>query len=775
MSANVRLAMRAALVLGVFVGIHSAAHAFFPIGEFDEFGSLKYIGWAWPSLNDRNNDGDISGPNEGIEYMVEGGDYGFTDDEIDVIREAFDVWQDVPTAHVGFQLQGVNQDPLAISEGVIDLINYIAIDAEDDPFALGVGDGVLGVTFLSWATGEGDLAGLDLPISIVVTPYQLVEADILIDGVSHRPALPGEEPLADLKGTLMHEIGHFIGLTHTPLNNLAIVTVGDLIGLVESPAFAQRDASGLLQHVGATPTMFPIAFLTDDGRGDPYYGQSDLAPDDIAGVSFMYPRGSQDSFFTIMQEGRTQTHPNLPSIPNIGGHVVAWCDADNDPVTARVPLISTMSGLYEYQPLIAGRFYLHGLPKVIETIGGPAPFQATYTLTINPLNDLSYERQAPFTGYSPEELFEAIANHPFSILPPAWPSEVFHELGNIFDIENHDIGTPLTYEQSRSAVISVDSGKTLATMLPGSNPMFGDRNDVCPLNIMLEGTETTVAAAGLRGFRDTTMLNSAAGTALVELYYQMSPALARFLLRHPWALGGARTAMSLAEWVLSHYVVALTALLAFMLGLGLYRRRRRAVVVAALGLAVCLAAPQAGALIAYLTDEEMVAMSDDVVTGEVTSVTSQVVQQGYLKRIMTDVTVAVTDTVKGGQNKSSTLYLRVPGGRLGSAVTTATDMPRFKVGEEVLLYLEYKQGFGHVVLAGERGKFGITTDTETGAKQVVAGTPAAKAGLAASAEAVKQGGQRAEAKTAGRIQRNRIPLQAYKDYLRGIVKAQKKK
>ena len=775
MSANVRLAMRAALLLGVFVGIHSAAHAFFPIGEFDEYERLHFIRWSWPSLNDQNNDGDISGPNEGVEYMVEGGDYGFTDDEIDVIREAFDVWQDVPTAHVGFQLQGVNQDPLVIGEGVIDLINYIAIDAEDDPFALGVGGGVLGVTFLSWATGDGDLAGLELPVSIQVTPYQLVEADILIDGVSHRAAGPGEEPLADLKSTLVHEIGHFIGLTHTPLNNLAIITVGDLIGLVESPAFAQRDASGLLQHVGATPTMFPIVFLTDDGRGDPVYGQSDLAPDDIAGVSFMYPRGSQDNFFTIIQEARTQTHANLPSIPNIGGHVVAWCDTDNDPATSRVPLISTMSGLYEYQPLIAGRFYLYGLLKVIETIGGPASFQATYTLTINPLNNLAYERQAPFTGYTPDDYFTAIENHPFDMLPPAWPSEVFHELGNIFDIENHDIGTPLTYERSRSAVISVDSDKTLATMLPGSNPMFGDRNDVCPLNIMLEGTETTVAAAGLRGFRDTTLLNSAAGTALVEVYYQMSPALARFLLRHPWVLGGARTAMSLAEWVLSHYVAALTGLLAFILGLGLYRWRRRAVVVVAVLMAVCLAAPQAGALIAYLTDEEMVAMSDDIVTGEVTSVTAQVVQQGYLKRIMTDVTVAVTDTVKGGQNKSSTLYLRVPGGRLGPVVTKATDMPQFKVGDEVLLYVEYKEGFGHVVVAGERGKFDITTDTETGAKHVAAGTTAAKAALAESATGIKHDRKQGGAEDDDQVQKNRIPLEAYKEYLRGIVKAQKKK
>ena len=775
MSANVRLTMRAALLLGVFVGIHSAAHAFFPMGEFDEYERLHFIRWSWPSFNDRNSDGDISGPNEGIEYMVEGGDYGFTDPEIDVIREAFDVWQDVPTAHVGFQLQGVNQDPLVIGEGVIDLINYIAIDAEDDPFALGVGGGVLGVTFLTWLSeGEG-LDAVGLPISFEITPHQMIEADILIDGVSHRAAGPGEEPLADLKGTLVHEIGHFIGLMHTPLNNLAIITVGDLIGLVESPAFAQRDASGLLQHVGATPTMFPIMFLTDDGRGDPFNGGSDLAPDDIAGVSFMYPRGSQDNFFTIIQEARTQTHANLPSIPNIGGNVVAWCDADDDPATSRVPLISTMSGLYEYQPLIAGRFYLHGLLKVIETIGGPAPFQATYTLTINPLNNLAYERQAPFTGYSPEELFDAIANHPFSILPPAWPSEVFHELGNIFDIENYDIGTPLTYERSRSSVISVDSGKTLATMLPGRNPMFGDRNDVCPLNMMLEGTETTVAAAGLRGFRDTTLLNSAAGTALVELYYQMSPALARFLLRHPWVLSGARTAMSLAEWVASHYGVALTALLAFILGLGLYRRRRRAVVVAAVLLTVCLVAPQAGALIAYLTDEEMVAMSDDIVTGEVTSVSSQVVQQGYLKRIMTDVTVAVTDTVKGGQNKSSTLYLRVPGGRVGPVVTRATAMPQFKVGDEVLLYLEYKQGFGHVVVAGERGKFDITTDTETGAKHVVAMTVVAKSGLAASAEAVKQGGKGADANSGGRVQRNRIPLEAYTEYLRGIAKAQKKK
>lgn len=109
-----KLGIVASVCLGgiLVLGVSGSAHAFFPSGAFNQFNQLEYIKWSWASLNDRNNDGDISGPNEGIEVVIEGGPAGFTDAEVEVVKDSFAVWQAVPTSFIGFQFTGVTEDPL---------------------------------------------------------------------------------------------------------------------------------------------------------------------------------------------------------------------------------------------------------------------------------------------------------------------------------------------------------------------------------------------------------------------------------------------------------------------------------------------------------------------------------------------------------------------------------------------------------------------------------------------------------------------------------------
>ena len=765
MSAKLRIVAAAGLMTCLLVGIHTTAHAFIPYGAFDEWDRLQLIRWSWASMHDENNDGDISGPDEGIEYLVEGGEYGFTDDEIDTIRDAFDVWQDVPTAAIGFQQMGVNEDPVGAGNGV-DAINYVTLDAEGDPYAYGLPAGALGVTITTWSVENEDWA-IDIPgvqINFPVTPWQILEADIVIGGPAHRPAAPGEEPEYELISTLVHEMGHFVGLGHTPLNNLAVIDVFGATALVEGPAVSLRDASGLLQHVGATPTMFPIVFLIDDGLGGYTDGGTTLAPDDIAGLSYMYPRGSQEGFFTISHEIRTQTRANFPSAPITAAHIVAWCDTDNDDVTPRVPLLSTLSGLYQSQPIMGGHFDLMGMLKVIEAKGSPAPFRATYTLTSNPLNDTSYERQAPNTGYDINHFFDYVESD-LTPFPAAYPSEVFHEAGNEFDIAKHDVGTPLVFDRDRGTVVSVDSGKTLPTMLP-MGPMFGDANDVCPLNLVaasLGGASQTPTA--LRRLRDDVLLKSAAGTACVDAYYRVAPGLARFLIDHPRAMAGARIATGASDWALANArTLATLVALGGIVVTALYRYRKRAATLAVLLLLAGLVCTPAQARILDLDDEEMVVLSDDIVTATVDSTTSIWVTAGGRSRIMTDVVLTVTDTVKGTLNVDSTLHLRVPGGRVGGVVTNASDMPQFAADQSVLLYLEYRQGYGHLVVAGGRGKLEVVQGAKN--TQYVRGSSIlAQSALAKSAATIE------DAKT----QDGRVSLDDYKAYLREIVKRQDKK
>lgn len=604
-----------------------------------------------------------------------------------------------------------------------------------------------------------------------VTGGQILEADILIDGPSHRPAAPGEKPEFDLKGTLVHEIGHFIGLEHTPLNNVALTEIEGTTQLVESPAVALRNAAGVLTMVGATPTMFPIYFLVDDGQGGTAPGTSDLAPDDIAGVSFLYPRGSQDMFFTISQEARTLTRAGFPSQPLVGGHVVAWADTDNDSLTPRVPLFSTMSGLYEREPLLGGLFNLFGMYKTLETFSLESSFEVSYVMTISPLNQLSFRRQAPpiYNVSAYDSILGSV-----STFNTVFPSQVFHELGDILDIANVEVGTPLTFDLARNAVVSADSAKTLPTMLPGDRPMFGDANQICPLNLVTSASLTSNFPTALRGLRDNVLLRTAAGTAVVNAYYHVSPAVAQLLLRHTGTLRAFAVVAGAVEWAFTHYALLFAAALgAVAAGLAFLRRRRAAVAVLIL-LAISFFGLPAGASIRYLSETDMVALSDDIVSGTVKSTSSHWGEAGRIKGvIVTDVAVTVNDTAKGRLNKSATIFFKVLGGRVGDIATASSEIPTFKEGEEVFLYLQYDEDRGYTVVGGNRGKYKVVTDAGTGKKFVEAPSIEAQAGLASVGQA--SGPTQSKAKAEDTSKSGGIPLDALKQYIRDVMRQQEKR
>ncbi|HOT50836.1 MAG TPA: hypothetical protein PLI07_07650, partial [Candidatus Hydrogenedentes bacterium] len=172
----------------------------------------------------------------------------------------------------------------------------------------------------------------------------------------------------------------------------------------------------------------------------------------------------------------------------------------------------------------------------------------------------------------------------------------------------------------------------------------------------------------------------------------------------------------------------------------------------------------AHATVAYLTDEEMVGLSDAIVTGKVTSVESKWIGNG----IVTDVIILIENVVKGPVNKNGDLYLRLAGGRVGSVVTKVSELPEFAKDQEVVLYLQEKPGEGYVVVAGSRGKFDVLV-TATGNKYVTASTPEARAAMTDTLRKQADGNNQ----KLFRENDPRIPLDAYLDYLGDIVKSQK--
>ena len=183
---------------------------------------------------------------------------------------AFATWEAVPTASVAFQFVGFTS----------------AAPQDDDNLS------VLG--FLN----EPDMDRV-LGATSFVTDVQtgaLVEADIFFNSTFQwSVSAAGDANRYDLQSIATHEIGHFFGLGHSALGETEV----------------RPDGSRRVLAAGSV--MFPIAF----GRGN-VTGRM-LEPDDIAGVSALYPDGS----FTT-STGTLTGRVRLGGRGVLGAHVVAF-------------------------------------------------------------------------------------------------------------------------------------------------------------------------------------------------------------------------------------------------------------------------------------------------------------------------------------------------------------------------------------------------------------------------------------------------------------------
>ncbi len=849
MVASVRRAGTAGLALVLTIGLAPVAGAFLPTGGYNQFNQMRLA--TWPLVDfDTNNDGNVT-TGEGLELLIEGGESGFTAEEIEVVEEALKVWEDVPTSYVSFRVNGIFEDPIIGGSAEPDYLLTINLQVSEtlgedviaDPSEVQVADvayPIVGSVLTLYAIDDTlvESAGTQ----VIVPSGNIIDSDIVMNADMFRATPERPLPLVELEAGLVHVIGLMLGLSRTPLNNLRqaeIAGTDELIGLLESEVFWMTGADGQQRFVGVTPTMFPYYFFVENSSGRRRGGWADLSPDDISGISWLYPRGSQANFFTLNHEARTQTRPGtgLPSTPIRGGNIVVWADVDGDKNTPSVPVFSTLTGLYEnvIDEQLRGRFNLIGLWKQFEMPGTQgALFNPSYRLTMNAFNGTGFDRQAPeeFTadlfdsiqGSGPENfsggiVFDSSSTASADDYDNYFPSEVFHEVENIFDIKNHDGGTPLIWDFARDTAVSADTQKTLASILPNNRPMFGDPNDVCPLNIIQDTVSTTGATTttttgetettttttegetkkadrddlhllgavvglpegpsgpnALRHFRDTVLLQSAVGTALVDCYYHVSPSLARFLLRHDAAFRIFRAGAHATYWLLDHAVLALIALASiFVAGIVFsWRGKSRALAAGLLLMAVLVWTAPAAATSLYVTTPQLNDGADQTITGEVISVEARWATGG---RIYTDVVVEVADKAKGTVNKGSHIAFSVIGGRLGTVVLRASGMPTFQVGESVLLYLRERNG-KLVVHGGQRGKISIVSDGKSG-KQYVVGTDATtKIAVAEDKAAIAKKSGDSEDKTESgeddEVNQNRVPLEDYMDYLREITRDQKR-
>jgi len=186
------------------------------------------------------------------------------------IASAFGTWEAVPTASIAFQFVGFTGAVPFEDDG----ISVFGFDAEPEL------DRVLGATSFVVDTQSGEI----------------VESDVFFNSIFTWSTAPaGEAGRFDLQSVAAHEIGHFVGLGHSALGETEIRPEGGRRVL----------ASGAV--------MFPISL----GRG--VTSDRTLQPDDIAGVSDLYPDGDfRDRTGAVA--GRVQRN----GTGVIGAHIVAF-------------------------------------------------------------------------------------------------------------------------------------------------------------------------------------------------------------------------------------------------------------------------------------------------------------------------------------------------------------------------------------------------------------------------------------------------------------------
>jgi len=245
-----------------------------------------------------------------VSYLIDASgsaDLG-ADETARILRQSFAVWNDVAGSRLRLIDAGISTNRKA---SLRDRRNLVIFDETGDVLGAPAGSGIIAVTRINSDATSGEI----------------FDADIVFNGRDFRfSAAPASDRIL-LSDVAVHEIGHFIGLDHTPL------------------------AGAPMQR----PTMNPFYF--SDGPGE----ATSLAVDDLTGMRVLYPTAG----FTESSGAITGSVVSIEGDGVFGAHVTALHLDSGE-------LYSTLSGAETGSP-DRGAYALRGLPE------------GTYRVAIEPL------------------------------------------------------------------------------------------------------------------------------------------------------------------------------------------------------------------------------------------------------------------------------------------------------------------------------------------------------------------------------------------------------